>query len=198
MSTRHPHGDLGRVVAVVRDPPPPEFQALVERRGRLGLDVLDEVWEGVYVIRQVPGDWHADIAQQLAVMFGPLARQAGLLALISIFNLGEPDDYRVPDGGLFRPGRDGLYTPTAELVVEIAAPADGTWEKLGFYAAHDVGELLIVEPHKREVHWLALRSGREYQPVKRSALVELGPAELAQHIDWRVAVGPSTGRDALY
>ena len=42
--------------------------------------------------------------------------------------------------------------PTAELVVEIVLPGDGTWDKLSFYAAHDVGELLIVDPQKGEVH----------------------------------------------
>jgi hypothetical protein len=56
--------------------------------------------------------------------------------MIGIFNLGEPDDYRVPDGGLFRPGPDELYVPTAELVVEIVSPGDESGQKLGFYAAH--------------------------------------------------------------
>jgi Uma2 family endonuclease len=90
----------------------------------------------------------------------------------------------VPDGGLFRPRPDRLYVPTAELVVEIVSPGDGSWDKLGFYAAHDVGELLIIDPPSREVHWLALRSDREYRPIDRSALVALGPAELAERIDW--------------
>jgi hypothetical protein len=58
--------------------------------------------------------------------------------MISIFNLGEPEDYRVPYGGLFRPGPDEVYVPTAALVVEIISPDDNTWEKLGFYAAHGV------------------------------------------------------------
>jgi Uma2 family endonuclease len=104
--------------------------------------------------------------------------------MISIFNLGEPDDYRVPDGGLLRPGPEEVYVPTAELVVEIVSPGDETWQKLGFYAAHNVGELLIVDPHEREVHWLALQPSGEYAPVERSGLIALGPAELAELIDW--------------
>ena len=137
------------------------------------------------MIRQVPAAWHAGVAQQLAVILGPLAREAGLVPMIGNFNLGGPDDYRVPDGALSS-GRalNRLYVPTAELVVEIVSPGDGTWYKLGFYAAHDVGELLMVDPEKREVHWLALRPGREYQPIERSALVALGPVELAERIDW--------------
>jgi hypothetical protein len=33
------------------------------------------------------------------------------------------------------------------------------------------------------VHWLALADGR-FQPVERSGLIELAPAELEQRIDW--------------
>ena len=35
---------------LVRDPQPAEFEALLERRRQLGQDLLDEVWEGVYVM----------------------------------------------------------------------------------------------------------------------------------------------------
>ena len=168
----------------MRDPQPAEFQALLERRRKLGQDLLDEVWEGVYHMVPVPHSRHAHIAQQLAELLDGPARQAGLVPMISIFNLGEPDDYRVPDGGVFRPGPDEVYVPTAELVVEIVSAGDETWEKLGFYAAHDVGELLIVDPQERALHWLALQQGGECQPIDRSTLIALGPAELAERIDW--------------
>lgn len=74
--------------------------------------------------------------------------------------------------------------PTAELVGEIVSPGDESWQKLGCYAAHDVTELLIVDPQERGVDWLALQRGGEYQPIERSALIALGPAELAERIDW--------------
>ena len=64
--------------------------------GELGQDVLDEVWEGVYVMNPAPSEGHADVAQQLAELLGPAARAAGLWPRMSIFNLGEADDYRVP------------------------------------------------------------------------------------------------------
>jgi Uma2 family endonuclease len=168
---------------LVRDPQPAEFEALLERRHRLGQDLLDEVWEGVYHVNPAPHRRHAQIAQQLAELLGPRARDAGLVPMMSIFNLGEPDDYRVPDGGLFGPGPDEVYVPTAALVVEIVSPEDKTWEKLGFYAAHGVDELLIVDPELRKVDWLALRDG-EYAAVDRSSLIELSVSELADRIDW--------------
>lgn len=67
--------------------------------------------------------------------------------------------------------------------MEILSPDDDSWQKLPFYAAHDVDEVLIVDPDERRVHWLALAEG-EYQPVERSGLIDLGAAALAQRIDW--------------
>ena len=177
-------GSLGTVPTFVHDPPPAEFEALLARRHRLGQDLLDEVWEGVYHMNPAPHRSHAQIAQQLAVLLDGPAREAGLDPMISIFNLGEPSDYRVPDGGVFRPGPDEVYAPTAALVVEIISPDDQTWEKLGFYAAHGVEELLIVDPQERQLHWLGLRAGGEYRPLERSGLIPLGAAELAERINW--------------
>ena len=164
--------------------PPHELQALMERRRRAGLDRLDEVWEGVLHLVPAPSHAHASVAQQLAECLGPLARQAGLEATMHEFNLGKgQDDFRVPDGGLHRRGAGGIWHSTAALVVEIVSPGDETWEKLPFYAKHQVDEALIVDPQERTVSWLALRQG-EYQPVERSGLIDLGPAALAEQIDW--------------
>jgi hypothetical protein len=47
-----------------------------------------------------------------------------------------------------------------------------------------VGELLIVDPQERRVHWLGLNAGGDYRAIERSPLIALGPAELAERIDW--------------
>lgn len=99
------------------------------------------------------------------------------------FNIGVAEDYRVPDAALLRSGPDGVYLPTAALVVEIVSPGDATWDKLPFYAAHGVDEVLIVDPRERALHWLALHDGG-YEPVERSALIDLGAERLAERIDW--------------
>lgn len=169
---------------VLGDPPPPELAALIARRRRAGLDRLDEVWEGVLHMVPVPSYEHARITQQLAEILGPLARAVGLEPAMGAFNVGASErDFRVPDGGLHRPGASGIWHATAALVVEIRSPDDEAWLKLPFYAAHAVDEVLLVDPADRTVAWLALRDG-EYAPVERSGLVDLGPAELAGKLDW--------------
>jgi Uma2 family endonuclease len=164
------------------DPPPADFQALLERRRRWGADTHDEVWEGVLHMAPAPHDRHADLQAQVIELLGPLGRAAGLRPRGEL-NIGAREDFRVPDAALLVPGPGGVYLPTAALVVEIVSPGDETWQKLDFYAAHHVDELLIVDPDTREVHWLAL-SGGEYQPIERSNLIDLGPTHLAERIDW--------------
>ena len=61
-------------------------------------------------------------------------------------------DYRVPDQLYCRPehtserGAEG-----AELVVEVRSPGDETYDKLDFYAALGVREMLVVHPTERRV-----------------------------------------------
>ena len=162
---------------------PPELQALRERRRRAGADRHDEVWEGVLHMTPEPSGARLYVQQQLAEVLGPLARAAGLVPGIGGFNLGSETDYRAPDGGLFRGQEFGVWHRTAALVLEIVSPRDETWSKLAFYAAHQVDELLIVDPLDRTVDWLALEDGK-YGRIERSRLIELAPAELAARLDW--------------
>jgi Uma2 family endonuclease len=168
---------------LVLDPPTAGLDPLLERRRRSGLDRLDEVWEGVLHMVPAPSHAHASIEWQLAALLKPAAR-ASDLEPTGQCNLGESEhDFRVPDGALHRRGAHGTWHPTAALVVEIVSPGDETWEKLPFYAAHDVDEVLIVDPRERSVSWLALEHG-EYRPIERSGLVDLGAAEVAGQLDW--------------
>ena len=172
------------MTTLVLGTPPPELKALIERRRRAGADRLDEVWQGVLHMVPGPSFEHAHLSQQLGELLGPLARAAGLVPTISEFNLGESEqDFRVPDGGLHRPGAAGVWHATAAMVVEILSPGDESWQKLPFYAEHDVDEVLLVNLTERTVTWLALRDG-DYQPVEASGLIALGPAELASRLDW--------------
>jgi len=162
------------------DPPPAEFQQLLDQRRQWGAGVHDEVWEGVLHMAPAPHGRHANVQLQVLRRLAAAADQTQLIALAEL-NLGRPDDYRVPDGGLQRPGPDLLYYPTAALVLEVISPGDQTSEKIGFYAAHQVDELLIVDPEAHTITWQG-HHGDQYRPVAYSHLIELGAAELV--INW--------------
>ena len=161
-------GSLEEMPTLVKDPPPAGFEELLERRHRLGQDLFDEVWDGVLHVNPAPHSRHGKVDAQLAALLHEPAREAGLVQSGPL-NLGEADDFRVPDRALLLPGPDDVYLPTAALVVEVVSPGDDSWQKLDFYAAHHVDELLI---------------DGSYRSVERSELIALGPAGLAELIDW--------------
>ncbi|MBO0831899.1 MAG: Uma2 family endonuclease [Actinobacteria bacterium] len=121
---------------------------------------------------------------QLLQLLGPLAQRAGLLTS-GPFNLGDPRDFRVPDAGLHRgqPDPDAVYLDTAAMVVEIASPGDETYDKLPFYAAHGVQEVLIVDPVSRSMAIKAL-AGTGYEDAKRSSLLDLELTRFGEAIRW--------------
>jgi Uma2 family endonuclease len=168
---------------VILDPVSAGLAGLLEQRRRSGLDRFDEVWEGVLHVVPAPSGEHAHLSHQLSLLLDEPARAAGLFVTIGGFNLGDSEtDYRVPDGGLHRHYR-GVWHTTAPLVLEIVSPADESWEKLTFYAAHHVDEVLIIEPARRSVEWLALE-GAGYRAVDHSRVIDLGVDDMARRIDW--------------
>jgi Uma2 family endonuclease len=167
---------------LVLDPTPGDFAELLERRRRLGIDLHDEVWEGVLHMVPAPHSAHGKLDRRVSRLLDEPAQAAGLEPAGPV-NIGSAEDYRVPDAALLRPGPDAVYLPTAAFVVEIVSPGDETWAKLPFYASHDVDELLIVDPQERVVKLLALRDGR-YEPTERSAIIDVDVQQLAAQIDW--------------
>lgn len=174
---------------LVLDPQPAAIEELLAQRARLDLDRRDEVWKGVLHMIPPASHEHERLAVKLARLLDPLADSAGV-ELTRAVGIGEgKDDYRVPDLALHRPGSAPMWHPTAALAVEIVSPGDKTWDKLDFYAAHRVDELLIVDPTRRKVDWLALASDG-YRPVDRSALIDLTADDLARQLTW---ASPSGG-----
>jgi hypothetical protein len=170
------------VRTIVLGPPPDELGALIARRRVLGLDLFDEVWKGEYHMAPAAHSSHGRLDHQLAVLLEPLARQSALLGT-GPFNLGEPDDYRVPDRGFHRQEPVAAFVPTAAIAVEIESPDDESWDKLDFYAAHGVDEVLIVTGASRTVRWLLLGPGR-YVEADHSRLLGEESRDLPAHIDW--------------
>ena len=164
-------------------PRPAELEALIERRRKLGLDLYDENWEGCYHVVPAPHPAHGFVGHELAVLLASAAETQGLVGL-GPFNVGEPDDYRVPDGGYHRGLPDTVFVPTAAIVVEVVSPDDETFAKFDFYAAHGVEELLIADPTLRSVQFFVLAEGGRYVEVESSALLDTRSAEVTSAIAW--------------
>lgn len=171
---------------VVLGPPPPEVDALLGRRRALGQDRFDEVWEGSVHVSPAPGFAHGRVVSELLAVLRPAARAAGLTST-DAFNLGEPEDYRVPDVGLHRESSGGTWMATAALVVEVVSPDDESYAKFPFYARHRVDEVLIADPPTRSIRLWVLSAG-VYDETGRSELLATSADEIAAAVDW-----PPTG-----
>ena len=141
----------------------PEYE--LEERRRKGLDVFDEVWDGVLHMVPAPSYEHQRIGTELLIVLAPLAKARGLVPLYesNLFRPGsEERDYRVPDLVFSRPENVDHFgiAGRAELAVEILSPGDETYDKIDFYAEVGVQELLMVDLDTRGVELFVLRGGR--------------------------------------
>lgn len=139
---------------------------LAERR-RHGLDTRDEMWEGVLHMVPPPSYEHQRLAFRLGVVLAPVADSLGLEVNPETGLYQAAGDYRVPDLVVTRPEhrtRRGVEGG-AELVIEVLSPGDETYEKLDFYAAFPVREVLVVNPDSRVVELFVLRGGKLHAVV---------------------------------
>jgi Uma2 family endonuclease len=170
------------VKTVLLGPRPPEVEAFLARRRALGQDLFDEVWEGTYHVAPASHPWHGYLDNVLAELLGPYARTAGLVGT-GPFNLGDENDYRVPDRGYHRGLPSSVWVPTAAVVIEVISPDDETWAKFDFYARHGVDEICTGDPVAAELRWFTLGSGA-YRESPSSELLNVGVADLSRRIDW--------------
>jgi hypothetical protein len=156
-----------------------QFAALVDRRHAWGVDVFDELWEGVR--HHPPVGPHSALQQALALALRDRAGERGLTPVLGAF---EPRD---PDAGHghkdAEPLLRGDMAASAALAVEIVPAPDRAEPRLAGLAADRVGEVVVVDLRRRVVTWLALLDGG-YRPVERSELLGLDGAALAQLISW--------------
>jgi len=170
------------VRTVVLGERPRVLEELIEERRRLGLDGHDEVWEGEHHLAPHAHTRHGLVEAQLAVVLGMRARAAGLW-WSGAFDLGQPDDFRVPDAGAFAEPPGTLYARTAVIVVEVLSPDDETFAKLGFYAARGVEELVVADPQERSVRLWQLRDGALVD-TGRSDLLDVEAATVVDEVRW--------------
>ena len=174
---------LRDVPTLVLDPQPAWVERLLEERRRSGADRRDEVWEGVLHVIPPPSVEHERLAHRLHVLLDPHASAVDLV-VVGTIGIGTEDDYRVPDLALLRAGYAPQWNPTAALIAEIMSPRDDTWEKLPFYAKHQVDEVIVVTAGERKIQWLGLEANGEYSPLERSPLLGVDVAELAAQLIW--------------
>jgi Uma2 family endonuclease len=167
---------------VVLGDPPSVLASLIADRQRLGLDSHDEVWQGDYHMAPAPSYKHAKIGALLAALFQQPANSVGLQVSLD-FNLGHPDDFRVPDLGVHRGDPDGVWLDTAAIVVEVRSPDDESLEKFGFYFEHGVEEVMICDLETNGVHWF-LRSESEFSEASGSAILGLSVDDVQTEIGW--------------
>ena len=168
---------------LVLDPQPAWVERLLAERRQSGADRRDEVWDGVLHVIPPPGVEHERLAHRLHVLLDPHASSANLV-VVGTVGIGTENNYRVPDLALLRPGYAPQWNDTAALIVEILSPRDDTWEKLPFYAARQVDEVMIVAPGERRIHWLGLQQDGKYRPLEPSRLLDVSSTELAAQLAW--------------
>lgn len=162
---------------------PPELGAYLVRRRALGQDRYDEVWEGSYhAAPPGPHPFHGIVDDELGSVLKPYARRSGLIGCIT-FNLGTPDDYRVPDRGYLTEIGPGSFLPTAAVVVEVLSPDDESYEKFAFYASHGVREVLVAHPTQRWVHCYDLQQDPPAR-AERCESLNVSMATLEAEIAW--------------
>ena len=135
-------------------------QSMLDERRALGLDGRDEMWAGVVHMVPPAGGPHQRLSARFFLAVAPLAQARGLEPLMESGLFRSAEDYRVPDQMYHRPehaserGAEG-----AELVVEIRSPNDETYEKLDFYAAVGVREVIVLHPLHPAVELFRLEDG---------------------------------------
>jgi Uma2 family endonuclease len=152
---------------------------LIEERKRLGLDLHDEVWEGMYVMPSMPSIAHQELVHDLGIVFDEVIRKRkrGKVypgANVSDRRSGWEENYRIPDVLVVLQGGRAVDCGThvqggPDFLVEIESPGDDTEEKVPFYGSIGVRELLIIHRDRRTLRLLRLE-GDELVEVKTTTL----------------------------
>ena len=140
-------------------------EEVLEERRRLGIDVRDEVWDGVIHMVPPPSLEHGKLEAKLAHALLPIAERRGLCLVTGSGLFQAAKNYRVPD---LTVGREPQMTARgwrgAELAIEVLSPDDESRDKLPFFAKLGVREVWFVDPVTRVIELLVLR-GRDYRAV---------------------------------
>jgi Uma2 family endonuclease len=126
-------------------------ESLLDERRRLGLDVFDEMWNGVLHMVPPPSGEHQRLELELGAVLLAAAKRRGLVASTETGLFAADHDYRVADIVVAHAANcsERGVDDTAALVVELRSSGDESDEKLPWYVARGVAEILVVDPPTR-------------------------------------------------
>ncbi len=137
-------------------------------RARMGLDLFDEMWDGVLHMVPPPGYLHQTLGGKIFSFLEPRFADRGIEVRyeMGVYRPGSADrDYRVPDLVFFPANRPELIShrglegaPLA--VLEIRSPDDETYDKFDFWAMLGVPEAIVLLPETRATELYRLAGGR--------------------------------------
>jgi len=155
------------------------LDVIIEERKRKGIDLYDEVWEGMYVMPSMPSNVHQKLLDDLGDILTEVVKRekAGDKfqgANVSDRRKGWEHNFRVPDMVVVLKNSRAVDCGThfyggPDFLVEIQSPGDDTEEKVPFYGKIGVRELLIIHRDKRTLRLLR-HDGHELVLVPASEL----------------------------
>jgi Uma2 family endonuclease len=154
-----------------------DLKSIIRERERLGIDIYDEVWDGVYVLPSVPKRAHQKLVHDLDAIFDRVVVRAKRGESYPGRNVSDrrtrwKRNYRIPDVLVVLKNShcidlDSHIYGGPDFVVEIQNPGDDTEEKIPLYSKIRVQELLIVHRDKRRLR-LFRHDGEQLILVKPS------------------------------
>jgi Uma2 family endonuclease len=140
---------------------PAVIRELIRERQKRGIDQHDEVWDGVYVMPPLANNPHQGLIADLTVILHQVINQEGRGRVLPGANVSDrrqhwEQNFRGPDVVVVLNDSRAVDCTThwmggPDFLIEIQSPRDDTEEKIPFYSAIHVGELLIIHRDTREL-----------------------------------------------
>lgn len=171
-----------------------ERTLIAERRNK-GLDLHDEVWEGVYMIMPNLNVEHQDLVFGVGIPLLQVIQDEGLGRVFPGVNVSDriedwEHNYRIPDIAVFLNGsaaecHDTFWFGGPDFAIEIVSPDDHSRKKLEFYAQVHTHELLLIDrnPWRLELYRL---QDEKLTLVGTSTLDDPQPLRSSLSLTWRL------------
>jgi Uma2 family endonuclease len=162
--------------ALVLDPD--VLKEMVRDRHERGIDLYDEVWDGVYVMPSMPNLGHQQLVHDLEIPLDVVVVQEkrGHVypgANVSDRRSGWKENFRVPDIVVVLKNSRAIaceahFYGGPDFLIEIESPDEDIDLKFDFYSRIQVQELLIIHRDTRQLR-LYRHDGQQLVPVQRTA-----------------------------